>query len=103
MLMSFVHYLQLPSGVDLTLTELQEMAARQQAQLESQQQVLVAKEQRLKFLKQQELRHQQLANENERLRKLREKVESQEMKLKKLRALKGEVNDYKSNNTSLSK
>ena len=79
------------------------MAARQQAQLESQQQMLVAKEQRLKFLKQQELRHQQLANENDRLRKLREKVESQELKLKKLRALKGEVNDYKSNNTSLSK
>jgi len=63
--------------------------------------MLVAKEQRLKFLKQQELRHQQLANENDRLRKLREKVESQELKLKKLRALKGEVNDYKSNNTSL--
>ncbi|CAG2219565.1 unnamed protein product [Mytilus edulis] len=39
----------LPGGVDLTLTELQDMAARQQHQIESQQQVLVAKEQRLKF------------------------------------------------------
>ena len=44
------------------------MAARQQQQIEAQQQMLVAKEQRLKFLKQQELRHQQIASENDRLR-----------------------------------
>ena len=94
---------QLPSGVDLTLTELQEMATRQQRQIEEQQQMLVAKEQRLKFLKQQELRHQQIASENERLRKLREKVEAQELKLKKLRALRGQVNEQKSTNNSLSK
>lgn len=45
-------YFQLPGGgVDMTLSELQEMAARQQQQIESQQQILVAKEQRLKYLK----------------------------------------------------
>jgi len=45
---------QLPGGgVDMTLSELQEMAARQQQQIESQQHILVAKEQRLKYLKQQ--------------------------------------------------
>ena len=64
--------------------------------------MLVAKEQRLKFLKQQELRHQQIASENERLRKLREKVEAQELKLKKLRALRGQVNEQKTTNNSLS-
>lgn len=78
------------------------MATRQQQQIEAQQQMLVAKEQRLKFLKQQELRHQQIASENERLRKLREKVEAQELKLKKLRALRGQVTDHKSNNSNLS-
>ncbi|XP_055880116.1 apoptosis-stimulating of p53 protein 1-like isoform X4 [Biomphalaria glabrata] len=86
---------------DLTLAELQEMASRQQQQMEAQQQVLVAKEQRLKYLKQQEARHAQLASESERLRKIRERVESQELKLKKLRALKGQAEQHRSNNSNL--
>lgn len=92
---------ELPGGVDLTLNELQDMAARQQHQIESQQQVLVAKEQRLKFLKQQEQKQQQISAENERLKKLRDKIESQEMKLKKLRELRGEVEKQQSNNGNL--
>ncbi|KAH9509365.1 hypothetical protein Btru_046849 [Bulinus truncatus] len=93
---------QLPGGAsDLTLAELQEMASRQQQQMEAQQQVLVAKEQRLKYLKQQEARHAQLASESERLRKIRERVESQELKLKKLRALKGQAEQYRSNNSNI--
>lgn len=40
--------------MDLTLAELQEMASRQQQQIEAQQQLLATKEQRLKFLKQQD-------------------------------------------------
>lgn len=79
------------------------MAARQQHQIESQQQVLVAKEQRLKFLKQQEQKQQQITVENERLKKLRDKIETQEMKLKKLRELRGEVEKQQSNNGNLSK
>ena len=86
----------------MTLSELQDMAARQQHQIESQQQILVAKEQRLKYLKQQEQKQQQLASENDRLRKLRDKVEAQEMKLKKLRALRGQVEQHKANNGNLS-
>ena len=96
-------YFQLPGGVDMTLSELQDMASRQQQQIESQQQILVAKEQRLKYLKQQEQKQQQLASENDRLRKLRDKVEAQEMKLKKLRALRGQVEQHKANNGNLSK
>ena len=65
------------------------MAYRQQQQIDSQQQLLVAKEQRLKFLRQQDMTHHQLAAEYERLRRLREKVEAQEMKLRKLRSLRG--------------
>jgi len=95
--------LQLPDGVELTLGELQEMACRQQHQIDSQHQLLVAKEQRLRFLKQQEARHHQVAAENERLRRLRDRVEAQELKLRKLRALRGQVDQNKLNNASLSK
>ncbi|CAG5121973.1 unnamed protein product, partial [Candidula unifasciata] len=86
---------------DLTLVQLQEMASRQQQVVETQQQVLVAKEQRLKYLKQQELRHAQLASESERLRKIRERVENQELKLKKLRALRGQAEQYRISNGNL--
>ncbi|KAL5009244.1 hypothetical protein ScPMuIL_014825 [Solemya velum] len=88
----------LPGGMDMTLTELQDMASRQQQQIESQQQVLVAKEQRLKFLKQQEQKQQQFYSENDKLRRLRDRVETQELKLKKLRALRGEVEKHKNSN-----
>ena len=75
-----------------SVPQLQEMARRQQQQIEAQQQLLVAKEQRLKYLRQQDYRHHQMAAEYERLRRLREKVESQELKLRKLRALRGQPN-----------
>jgi hypothetical protein len=56
------------------IPQLQDMARRQQQQIEAQQQLLVAKEQRLKYLRQQDYRHHQMAAEYERLRRLREKV-----------------------------
>ncbi|KAJ3606532.1 hypothetical protein NHX12_026053, partial [Muraenolepis orangiensis] len=59
--------------VELTLSELQEMASRQQQQIEAQQQMLVAK--------------------GEKLQRLKDRVESQEAKLKKIRAMRGQV-DY---------
>ncbi|KAG8443812.1 hypothetical protein GDO86_009120 [Hymenochirus boettgeri] len=77
--------------MDMTLAELQEMAARQQQQIEAQQRMLSTKEQRLKYLKQQDQRQQQQANEQEKLKRLREIAENQEAKLKKVRALKGHV------------
>ncbi|KAI4903196.1 hypothetical protein NFI96_031820 [Prochilodus magdalenae] len=107
--------------VELTLSELQEMAIRQQQQIEAQQQMLVAKvdpayytvppsyigklfklfsEQRLRYLKQQDPR--QAASEPEKLQKLRERVESQEAKLKKIRAMRGQVDYSKIINGSLS-
>lgn len=88
--------------VELTLSELQDMAARQQQQIESQQQMLVAKEQRLHFLKQQERRQQQSISENEKLQKLKERVEAQENKLKKIRAMRGQVDYSKIMNGNLS-
>ncbi|XP_028917657.1 apoptosis-stimulating of p53 protein 1 isoform X2 [Ornithorhynchus anatinus] len=88
--------------VELTLSELQDMAARQQQQIENQQQMLVAKEQRLHFLKQQERRQQQSLSENEKLQKLKERVEAQENKLKKIRAMRGQVDYSKIMNGNLS-
>ncbi|XP_077949333.1 protein phosphatase 1, regulatory subunit 13Bb isoform X10 [Gasterosteus aculeatus] len=88
--------------VELTLSELQEMATRQQQQIEAQQQMLVAKEQRLRYLKQQERRQQQTVSESEKLQKLKERVESQEAKLKKIRAMRGQVDYSKVINGNLS-
>ncbi|XP_038066826.1 apoptosis-stimulating of p53 protein 1-like isoform X2 [Patiria miniata] len=94
--------LKIPPGVDLSLSELQDMADRQQHQIEAQQQTLVAKQQRLKFLKQQEQKQQQMAAEDERLRRLRDKVDTQEQKLRKLRALRGQADSTKNSNHTLS-
>ncbi|KAM9354005.1 protein phosphatase 1, regulatory subunit 13Bb isoform 2-T2 [Pholidichthys leucotaenia] len=88
--------------VELTLSELQEMATRQQQQIEAQQQMLVAKEQRLRYLKQQERRQQQSISESEKLQRLKERVESQEAKLKKIRAMRGQVDYSKVINGNLS-
>ncbi|MEE6509420.1 hypothetical protein FKM82_025997 [Ascaphus truei] len=90
--------------MDMTLAELQEMAARQQQQIETQQQMLATKEQRLKYLKQQDPRQQQQqqqANEQEKLKRLREIAENQEAKLKKVRALKGHVEQKRLSNGRL--
>ncbi|XP_071056815.1 apoptosis-stimulating of p53 protein 2 isoform X2 [Onthophagus taurus] len=91
----------LPDGVQLTLTELREMACRQQAQIDSQHQLLAAKEQRLRYLKEQEARQQRVQAESERLRRLRDRVDAQELKLRKLRAIRGQVDHQKQNNLSL--
>uniref|UniRef100_A0A8C9KDQ7 Tumor protein p53 binding protein 2 n=1 Tax=Panthera tigris altaica TaxID=74533 RepID=A0A8C9KDQ7_PANTA len=88
-------------GMDLTLAELQEMASRQQQQIEAQQQMLATKEQRLKFLKQQDERQQQQAAEQEKLKRLKEIAESQEAKLKKVRALRGHVEQKRLKNGRL--
>ncbi|XP_063804578.1 apoptosis-stimulating of p53 protein 1 isoform X2 [Pseudophryne corroboree] len=88
--------------VELTLTELQDMASRQQQQIENQQQMLVAKEQRLRYLKQQERRQLQSVSESEKLQKLKERVETQENKLKKIRAMRGQVDYSKVINGNLS-
>ncbi|XP_034554721.1 protein phosphatase 1, regulatory subunit 13Bb isoform X4 [Notolabrus celidotus] len=88
--------------VELTLSELQEMATRQQQQIEAQQQMLVAKEQRLRYLKQQERRQHQTVSESEKLQRLKERVDSQEAKLKKIRAMRGQVDYSKVINGNLS-
>ncbi|XP_076841111.1 apoptosis-stimulating of p53 protein 2b isoform X1 [Brachyhypopomus gauderio] len=88
--------------VDITLTELQEMASRQQQQINAQQQLLASKEQRLRFLQQQDERQRQRqACEQERLRALRDNAEAQEAKLRRVRALKGQVEQKRLGNSKL--
>uniref|UniRef100_A0A674NMC9 Tumor protein p53 binding protein, 2a n=1 Tax=Takifugu rubripes TaxID=31033 RepID=A0A674NMC9_TAKRU len=87
--------------MDMTLAELQEMAARQQQQIEAQQQLLASKEQRLRYLKQQEQRQLQQASEQEKLQRLRENIDNQETRLKKVRALKGQVEQKRLSNGKL--
>ncbi|XP_055763097.1 apoptosis-stimulating of p53 protein 2-like isoform X2 [Salvelinus fontinalis] len=89
-----------PPRMDITLSELQEMASRQQQQINSQQQLLASKEQRLLYLRLQEQRQQQ-ASEQERLRQLRENAENQETKLRRVRALKGQVEQKRQSNSKL--
>lgn len=60
-------------------------------------------EQRLRYLKQQEQRQQQQASEQEKLLRLRENIENQETRLKKVRALKGQVEQKRLSNGKLSK
>ncbi|XP_060687343.1 apoptosis-stimulating of p53 protein 2-like isoform X2 [Hemiscyllium ocellatum] len=86
--------------MDMTLAELQEMATRQQQQIDSQQQLLATKEQHLRYLKQQDHREQQAA-EQEKLQKLREIAECQEAKLKNVRSLKGQVEQNRLSNGKL--
>lgn len=57
---------------------------------------------RFNAIQQQEARHRQLAAEQARLHRMRERVEAQELKLKKLRALRGQVEQYKASNGNLS-
>ncbi|XP_043079012.1 apoptosis-stimulating of p53 protein 2b isoform X1 [Puntigrus tetrazona] len=88
--------------MDITLSELQEMASRQQQQINAQQQLLATKEQRLRFLKLQDQRQQhQQESEQEKLRLLRENAENQEAKLRRVRALKGQVEQKRISNSKL--
>ncbi|XP_056303671.1 apoptosis-stimulating of p53 protein 2b isoform X1 [Danio aesculapii] len=88
--------------MDITLSELQEMASRQQQQINAQQQLLATKEQRLRFLKLQDQRQQQQqVSEQEKLRQLRENAENQEAKLRRVRALKGQVEQKRISNSKL--
>lgn len=55
----------------------------------------------MRYLKQQERRQQQSVSESEKLQKLKERVETQETKLKKIRAMRGQVDYSKMMNGNL--
>uniref|UniRef100_A0A3B3TE00 Protein phosphatase 1, regulatory subunit 13Bb n=1 Tax=Paramormyrops kingsleyae TaxID=1676925 RepID=A0A3B3TE00_9TELE len=59
-------------------------------------------EQRLRYLKQQERRQQQAQAESEKLQRLKDRVDNQEAKLRKIRAMRGQVDYSKAVNGTLS-
>ncbi|KAL6111047.1 usp34 [Pungitius sinensis] len=88
--------------LDVTLSDLQDLATRQQQQINAQQQLLASKEQRLRFLKLQDQRQQQQEpSEEERLQQLRENAHNQEAKLRRVRALRGQVEQKRLSNSKL--
>lgn len=58
-------------------------------------------EQRLRYLKLQDQRQQQEVSEQERLRQLRENAHNQEAKLRRVRALRGQVEQKRLSNSKL--
>ncbi|CAF0858886.1 unnamed protein product [Rotaria sordida] len=88
-------------SMDLSLSELQEMAARQQQQIEHNQQLLLAREQRLKYLKQQEVKQQQTSHDSLRLKRLKEHIEQQELKHLRLKTLQNQINQQRNSNSTL--
>ncbi|XP_037621663.1 apoptosis-stimulating of p53 protein 2-like [Sebastes umbrosus] len=89
--------------LDVTLSDLQDLATRQQQQINAQQQLLASKEQRLRHLKLQDQRQQQQqeTSEQERLQQLRENAHNQEAKLRRVRALRGQVEQKRLSNSKL--
>ncbi|KAK9540795.1 hypothetical protein VZT92_003222 [Zoarces viviparus] len=89
--------------LDVTLSDLQDLATRQQQQINAQQQLLASKEQRLHYLKLQDQRQQQQpdTSDQERLQQLRENAHNQEAKLRRVRALRGQVEQKRLSNSKL--
>ncbi|XP_035516025.1 apoptosis-stimulating of p53 protein 2-like, partial [Morone saxatilis] len=88
--------------LDMTLSDLQDLATRQQQQINAQQQLLASKEQRLRYLKLQDQRQQQQeVSEQERLLQLRDNAHNQEAKLRRVRALRGQVEQKRLSNSKL--
>ena len=97
----------------MTLTELQEMAIKQQQQIEINQQLLLAKEKRLKQLKVDEQKNQQLSiltqsslnanpiDNSHKLENLKQNVLSQELKIFKLKQLRNQILEYKLSNSNM--
>ncbi|XP_024858081.1 apoptosis-stimulating of p53 protein 2 isoform X3 [Kryptolebias marmoratus] len=89
--------------LDATLRELQDLASRQQQQISAQQHLLASKEQQLCYLQLQDQRqqqHQEVTGQ-ERLRQLQENAHNQEAKLRRVRALRGQVEQKRLSNSKL--
>ncbi|XP_043969234.1 apoptosis-stimulating of p53 protein 2-like isoform X2 [Gambusia affinis] len=89
--------------LDVSLSELQDLATRQQQQIDAQQQLLAFKEQQLCYLKLQDQRQEQHqeASGQDRLLQLQENIRNQEAKLLRVRALRGQVEQKRNINSKL--
>ncbi|CAF3452112.1 unnamed protein product [Rotaria sp. Silwood1] len=82
--------------MNYSLSELQEIAAYQQEQIELNKQLLCSREQRLQYLKE-----QQTTQENLRLKRLKQHIEQQEIKHLRLKTLQNQINQQKYSNSTI--
>ncbi|CAF4879738.1 unnamed protein product [Rotaria sp. Silwood1] len=82
--------------MNYSLSELQEIAAYQQEQIEQNKQLLCSREQRLQYLKE-----QQTTQENLRLKRLKQHIEQQEIKHLRLKTLQNQINQQKYSNSTI--
>ena len=86
----------------MNLYELRKMAKHQQDYIESQQELIMSREQTLKYLKQTTSNNKLLEHQSK-VNLLRDSVSSQDVRLRQLRALRGQMMQIKSNNNATSK
>ncbi|XP_038130515.1 apoptosis-stimulating of p53 protein 2-like [Cyprinodon tularosa] len=87
--------------LDASLSELQDLATRQQQQIDAQQQLLAFKEHQLRYRKQHDLKQDQEASQRERLLQLQEHIKNQEARLLLLWALRSQVEQKRVTNAKL--
>ncbi|KAK2712798.1 hypothetical protein QYM36_011479 [Artemia franciscana] len=92
----YAEYDQLSTG------DLESLTLKQQQLILNKEQILASREQRLKFVQEHERQRQMtLASEEDNVKLLKEKVDAQEAKLRKLRALRGHIEQQKTSHVSL--
>lgn len=88
----------------MSLCQLRELATRQQDHIETTQRMINQREQHLKSVKQDHLNSTtKLQEQEDKLNRLRESVTAQEIKLRQLKSLKGQVQKQRCNSTNLCK
>jgi hypothetical protein len=85
----------------MSLYELRELATRQQERIETTQRLIMNREQKLKYLKHDTLFNHSINEYDKNLQRLKESVSTQEIKLRQLRALKGQVQKQRCSNSNL--
>ncbi|XP_034043695.1 apoptosis-stimulating of p53 protein 2-like [Thalassophryne amazonica] len=87
---------------EMMLSELQDLATRQQQQINAQKKLLASKEQQMMNLQlEDQWHHQQELSDQDRLQRLRENAQKQEAKLHRVRALRGQVEHKRHSNSKL--
>jgi len=92
------------TAVTMSLLQFQELASRQQQQIESTHRILMNKEQRLNYLSSvQDSQQGPIIDFDHNLSHFKEKIAMQEAKLRKLRLLKGQIQKQRCTNSNICK
>lgn len=81
--------------MNLSLSELQKMAAEQQEQIEHNKQILISREEHLRYLKEQQTVQENLHNKHS-----KQRIEHEEIKRLRLTALQSQINQEKNFNST---